>query len=140
MDSHIPLNPLCIFVFWFSCSLFECSFLIGFIIAALRAYEAQKNHPVRRIPIRGESRNKMKMFRQNNVITLDTFRNHCFFSNNRAPSINTYKETEKNSNNKRSTNRQNDLANMNPLTLISDRDRTSPYNINTKPRRQVVSI
>ena len=42
MDSHIPLNPLCIYVFWFSCSLFECSFLIGFIIAALRAYEAQK--------------------------------------------------------------------------------------------------
>ena len=65
MDSHIPLNPLCIFVFWFSCSLFECSFLIGFIIAALRAYEAQKNHPVRRILIRGESRNKIKMFPQN---------------------------------------------------------------------------
>ena len=84
---------------------------------------------------------KLKCFvKINNVITLDTFRNHCFFSNNRAPSINTYKETEKNSNNKRSTNRQNDLANMNPLALISDRDRTSPYNINTKPRRQVVSI
>ena len=30
MDSHIPLDPLCIFVFWFS----SCSPLIEFIIAA----------------------------------------------------------------------------------------------------------
>ena len=69
MDSHIPLDPLCIFLLWFS----SCSPLIGFIIAAPCACVSsgfvcamkQKNHPLRRLLIRGESRSEIQMFRQN---------------------------------------------------------------------------